>query len=447
MYPALAYLLSNSFSDISAAATLGLGPIRRIALLFFGVGLYALVVATIQSWSFEFVAYHAANQLRLRWFQALLRQDTAFFDIHDVGGLANQIGPSSNKYRRGVGRKLGEGIQFLTTGVFGIVYALYASWKVALVVLAILPIVSMSALMVMQMNQTKGARAQAAYKSAGSVAYSSVSSIKTVLSLNAVQNMIARYSDATQDAFHQATRVLVKQGFFNGMLCCGLIWSAYSHAPHSPHLSCAGSMLGSFMILYCVLTLFGSFLLYREVRTDGCDPSGAVPSNEECSNSGYDVFGAMLGVAFAAQGVSQFGNFSEAFAAARVVVYDAMKAINRTPGAPLEMIYASPDDDDLGTTAHSRRSKTSTEEDDGKQTLKAILPPYEIDSTSNQGRNLASVQGRISFENVEFAYPTRPGEVVLRSLSVDIEAGQTVAFVGPRYVVGQKDSLFVNHDY
>lgn len=49
------------------------------------------------------------------------------------------------------------------------------------------------------------------------------------------------------------------------------------------------------MMLYCILTVFGAFLLYKDVRDEGCDPSGGVTNNESCSSTGADVFGAMLG--------------------------------------------------------------------------------------------------------------------------------------------------------
>jgi ATP-binding cassette, subfamily B (MDR/TAP), member 1 len=70
-------------------------------------------------------------------------------------------------------------------------------------------------------------------------------------------------------------------------------------------------MLGSFLFLYLILTLYGASVLYNEVRKNGCDPSdaGILTQNVSCNSTGPDVFGAMLGVAFAAQGASQFGNF------------------------------------------------------------------------------------------------------------------------------------------
>ena len=44
-----------------------------------------------------------------------------------------------------------------------------------------------------------------------------------------------------------------------------------------------------------------------------------------------------------------------------------------------------------------------------------------------------NIKGFLSFKGVTFAYPTRPHEVVLNNMSTEIEAGKTVAFVGPRY--------------
>ncbi|KAJ3053245.1 Multidrug resistance protein 1 [Rhizophlyctis rosea] len=43
---------------------------------------------------------------------------------------------------------------------------------------------------------------------------------------------------------------------------------------------------------------------------------------------------------------------------------------------------------------------------------------------------LSSVAGDISFRNVHFSYPARPNVPILKGLSVDIQSGQTVAFVG-----------------
>jgi ATP-binding cassette subfamily B (MDR/TAP) protein 1 len=152
----------------------------------------------------------------LEWFQALLRQDTAFFDVHDVGGLASSVGPAAIKYQRGVGRKFGDCIQFFTTGVGGLAFGFYANWRVALVVCAFLPIVSLMAMQVVALNQTRSARASGYYSRAASVSYTSVSAIRTVLALNAIPEMIRQYTQATQEAFDQAVKIVFREGLANG---------------------------------------------------------------------------------------------------------------------------------------------------------------------------------------------------------------------------------------
>jgi ATP-binding cassette, subfamily B (MDR/TAP), member 1 len=239
VYPILAWLFSTSFSSISASATEGLKQVRELAYTFLIVGSYALVAATVQSWCLEIVAYHASFRFRLAWFKALLRLDPAYFDVNNIGGIAQQVGPNANKYQRGIGRKFGEGIQFTTTAFGGVAYAFFSSWRVAFVVLSIVPLIAFAGVMVVTLNQTKGTRAAKSYKEAGGVAYSSVSAIRTVLSLNAIPEMVRQYTDATQEAYNKSVSILLQQGFFNG------------------------AMLGSFLLLYCVLTLYGTALLYK----------------------------------------------------------------------------------------------------------------------------------------------------------------------------------------
>ncbi|KZW01505.1 multidrug resistance protein 1 [Exidia glandulosa HHB12029] len=56
------------------------------------------------------------------------------------------------------------------------------------------------------------------------------------------------------------------------------------------------------------------------------------------------------------------------------------------------------------------------------------VPP--IDSASKEGRTLDKVEGRITFENVKFRYPSRPDVPILKGLTITFEAGKTAALVG-----------------
>lgn len=75
-------------------------------------------------------------------------------------------------------------------------------------------------------------------------------------------------------------------------------------------------------------------------------------------------------------------------------------------------------------TAPSRRAST-------RRASLAQLPEYVIDSSSEDGVKLPSVNGTIEFKDVTFAFPTRQETNVLEGFSLTVDAGKTVALVGP----------------
>jgi ATP-binding cassette subfamily B (MDR/TAP) protein 1 len=154
VFPALAFLFANSFSDLSMAAE-GLEKTRAIALQFVGIGFYGFACAAMQNFFFGVVSHRASDNFKKQWFAALLRQDASFHDVHSVSGMATALSSASSKMKRGLGRKLGEGVQFGTCFLGGLVYAFYSSWRVALVILGLLPFVSGAAFLLMQINQNK----------------------------------------------------------------------------------------------------------------------------------------------------------------------------------------------------------------------------------------------------------------------------------------------------
>ena len=215
VYPAIAFLFAAALSSLSNA-TSNFDEIREVSFYFLLLGVYVMVVASVQTAAFEIVATRAARKLRLQWFEALLRQDCAYFDVKDVSSVAASIEPNASTFQLGLGRKLGEGIEFSTAFVGGIAFAFYSSWRLALVILAVLPVSMLSAFAVVTISQSKSHHTKHAYAKAGGVAYSTVSAIKTVLSLNAIPDATTLYTEATKEAFRRSIAGLWKEGLATG---------------------------------------------------------------------------------------------------------------------------------------------------------------------------------------------------------------------------------------
>lgn len=107
--------------------------------------------------------------LKTKWFDALLRQDMAFFDLEDVSGTAMLISTAGSRFKNGVGRKLGEGVQFFCVFIGGFVYAFYSSWSTSLVLLAVVPFMSASILFYLKTIQSQKKISNESYAEAGSI--------------------------------------------------------------------------------------------------------------------------------------------------------------------------------------------------------------------------------------------------------------------------------------
>ena len=131
---------------------------------------------------------------------------------------------------------MGDGVQFTVTALLGFGFGFYCSWKLSLTILAIVPIMALVTGIAVKLNQTKTARANESYAKAGSIVHSSVSSIRTILSLNAVEDVIAKFEEATQEVFLGASRQQASLGAANGAL------------------------MAVFLFSYLPLTLYGAYL-------------------------------------------------------------------------------------------------------------------------------------------------------------------------------------------
>lgn len=53
-----------------------------------------------------------------------------------------------------------------------------------------------------------------------------------------------------------------------------------------------------------------------------------------------------------------------------------------------------------------------------------------VERNSESGVELESITGQVELKNVDFAYPSRPENLVLNNFSLTVPAGKTIALVG-----------------
>lgn len=220
VYPAMAFFFSQSFKDLGASTSVDnfLKNIRELAFSLMILGVVAFVFMSGQTTCLEIAAGEMTHSFKTQWFDALLRQDMAYYDVKEVSATATIISTNGAKYKKGLGRKLAGSVQFTITFLGALAYGFWASWQVSLLLLAVVPLIAAATWFLVTMIQSQSARAAAGYAEAGSIVQVTVSSIRTILSLNAVKAVIDKFVAATEKAYDEGVKRLRAVGIANGMV-------------------------------------------------------------------------------------------------------------------------------------------------------------------------------------------------------------------------------------
>jgi ATP-binding cassette subfamily B (MDR/TAP) protein 1 len=100
--PFMIFYFASSFQDLVADPTSDefLEKIKELSYTFLVLGVIAFVSLSAYSTLLETAAGEMTLSLKTQWFQALLRQDLAYYDIQDVSGTATIISTNGAKYKR-----------------------------------------------------------------------------------------------------------------------------------------------------------------------------------------------------------------------------------------------------------------------------------------------------------------------------------------------------------
>ena len=149
---------------------------------------------------------------------------------------------------------------------------------------------------------------------------------------------------------------------------------------------------GVIFLMYAGVFYFSAWLIQEEI----------LPASKF-----EDIFKVLMALVFGAMTAGQSGAMAPDFGEAKLSANRIMKLLN------LE-------------------SKIDPENEGGQKPAKGTSQNSKIPKVSEFRflRLITLVQGKITFNSVNFHYPTRPNVPVLKGLTLEINPGETVALVG-----------------
>ncbi|XP_022833220.1 multidrug resistance protein homolog 49-like [Spodoptera litura] len=182
---------------------------------FVSVGISLLCCAV----SVAFISWSALRQImtiRMRFLEAVLRQDMAWFDTDNEFNLASKMSENLMKLKEGMSEKLAVVGNLLGTSVISIAVAIPLGWELALACITVMPF-SVAASVYLTNYQTKSsARELESYSQAGKHAEEILKSIKTVVAFGGEEKEVRKYRTLLEPAEKYGRKRGIYTGVGNG---------------------------------------------------------------------------------------------------------------------------------------------------------------------------------------------------------------------------------------
>ncbi|CAM4745047.1 unnamed protein product [Rotaria magnacalcarata] len=178
---------------------------RDLSLIIFSIYIFAGIVQCLSTITFAKSGEALTLRMRLRTFEAMLRQDISWFDEekNSVGSLITRLSTDTAALRGLTGVRLNALVSSLGALIFTLIITLMAGWKLTLVVLCFTPLLIFSGYLQGQ-TQSKAGQSKTAKSFAeegGRYAVEAIQDIRTVATLNQEIFFIQRYEEAFNQDF------------------------------------------------------------------------------------------------------------------------------------------------------------------------------------------------------------------------------------------------------
>ncbi|EEQ99373.1 multidrug resistance protein, putative, partial [Perkinsus marinus ATCC 50983] len=219
-------LLFGNFADAAAGGIAGfMHRISKVAWEMCVLGAISFVAASIFNACFSYFSENQVTRLRVKYLQAVVGQDIAWFDVRTPAALPARMSEDVLKVRDAIGQKASMMCMNVSMCIVGYIIAFYRGWQITLVMIATCPLIMVCGLFMAKAMSTLASKGQNEYAEAGAVAEEVLSSIKTVASFGGEQRSIDRYNAKVQKALKSGVKVSVYRGFAIGFTMLVVFWT------------------------------------------------------------------------------------------------------------------------------------------------------------------------------------------------------------------------------
>jgi ABC-type multidrug transport system fused ATPase/permease subunit len=364
--PALSYLFGAVLGTMGDDPADLMSSILTVVYALIGLTVIVLITASLWFYLFNRVALSLTHRVQRTYLAAVLCKDIGWFDMHTPAEIPSRLSADIEKVQSAVSSNAGNFVSGISQAVCGFALGFVKGWQIALVVMGAVPVIIFSRVLMARSMKRASKSAQLLYAKAGAVAEEVLMSIRTVAAFGQESRESQRYSTFLEEGKRKGVKVAIQVGFGISLV------------------------LSSMFAAYAVAIYVGGILI----------ENGVYNHSTGAAYTGADIYVILTSVIMGAFALGQLGPSLQAFTEGTTALEGLLETIG-----------------DKQIIEHSLLRQVT------------LGDRFESTPISVPSSTITFIE-EIRFTDVCFTYPSRLDVPAIQSLSLVIQAGQKVAFVG-----------------
>lgn len=163
-------------------------------MVYVGLGSFFFSFFQVAFWMLA--SARQVSRVRVRFFEAVMRQDIGWHDEHKPGELISRMDGDTRVFQNGINDKFSNGIYQLGMFLTGFGFGFYRSWELTLLMCGTMPIIAAVGAVMANVMTKMTELSREGYASAGAIATEVLENIRTVQAFGQENHETQRYVTA-----------------------------------------------------------------------------------------------------------------------------------------------------------------------------------------------------------------------------------------------------------
>ena len=184
--------------------------------ILFGIAVIQLIVYIVFNYSFTLTGARLTKRLRVKMFEAMIRQEIGFHDLEENRSsiLSTKLSTSIMTCKGLTSDKLSIFCQAISGVGFAIIYSFILNWKLAFVMLIFVPITFVAGVISGRSSFSTKTDGRSSDEEGGRIVTETVENMKTIISLGRERHFLAEFKSVFSKGFGKTLAMLHVGAFF-----------------------------------------------------------------------------------------------------------------------------------------------------------------------------------------------------------------------------------------